>query len=116
MIDWPATLPQALLREGFAQTLPENVLRSPDDMGPPVARRQYSAGYEVVEGQVYLTRAQSVELDDFYTETLMGGTLPFRWKNPLTKEPAVLQFAEEIEYEPRGQGWVATLPLIVRTS
>ena len=43
-IDWPATLPQEILAEGYEEGLPDVLVRTKMDAGPDKVRRRATAG------------------------------------------------------------------------
>lgn len=90
---WPASLPQRLQASPGATEQPPNVvLETQMDVGPPKARRRYTAGFRIVGGTLALTHAQRATLDAFFMDTLEGGALPFDWVHPITAEPATMRF------------------------
>ncbi len=65
MAIWPVTLPQRFLAEpGVEETMPDIVIETEMDAGPPKIRRRYTAGYRHVTGSLKLTRAQRTTLDE----------------------------------------------------
>lgn len=74
---WPDTLPQVPLRDGYARTPRDNVLRSQPDQGAPIQRTQFSAILYDVTASIVVTTAQLATFRTFYQEN--AGT-PFMWK------------------------------------
>jgi hypothetical protein len=83
MATWPGTLPPRLLVEGYQERLPNNKLRTEMDAGPAKQRRRYTAAVRPITGAQVLTQAQVAALKTFHNTTLLGGTQPFDWTDPI---------------------------------
>ena len=55
---WPTTLPQELLRSGYSQSLPDNVIRTSVDAGPEQTRRRFTSATSPLNGRVIISSAQ----------------------------------------------------------
>lgn len=109
MVSWPSTLPQHLLVQGFGQSLPEGRVRSANDVGPPKVRRRSSQNIYIITGQMVMTFDQWADLQTFVNSTTGGGTLPFLFRDPLSKiEPKL-----EIDFT-AGTALIQGMPLLVR--
>jgi len=109
MVSWPPTLPQHLLVQGFGQSLPEGRVRSANDVGPPKVRRRSSQNIYIITGQMVMTFDQWADLQTFVNSTTGGGTLPFLFRDPLSKiEPKL-----EIDFT-AGTALIQGMPLLVR--
>jgi hypothetical protein len=109
MVSWPPTLPQHLLVQGFGQSLPEGRVRSANDVGPPKVRRRSSQNVYIITGQMVMTFDQWADLQTFVNSTTGGGTLPFLFRDPLSKiEPKL-----EIDFT-AGTALIQGMPLLVR--
>jgi hypothetical protein len=91
---WPVTLPQKLTIDDFQQTLPDVLIKTDMDAGPPKVRRRFTAGIASVEGHIYVTSAQLETLIDFYNLSLLGGSLRFAWLDPTFQEYAEMRFTK----------------------
>lgn len=80
--EWPASLPQELLMDGYSQGLPDNLMRVDMDIGPAKTRRRATSAVEPVSGQMLMSAAQVATLGNFYLNTLLGGSLRFSWHRP----------------------------------
>lgn len=82
MTDWPATLPQSPLIEGFEYEFGEGAIHTEMDIGPPKSRRRSSS---VAEPLIYPILVDMTQLSDlktfFYTTTGMGVS-PFNMPTP----------------------------------
>lgn len=90
--DWPTTLPTALLLSGYSQSLANVTLRTKMDVGPAKVRRRSSAGIEPVNGKIVLNKTELGYLRTFHDDTLLGGSLRFAWKEPITAAAVEFRF------------------------
>lgn len=111
---WPSTLPDDVLVQGYAESFPNLVVRTPMDAGPAQTRRRYTAAVRPLRVTIPLTRAQVALLDTFYTDTLEGGALEFTWTHPRTQSVVTLRFVSPPQPVPdSGAWWRAELDLEV---
>ncbi len=109
---WPLTLPQYVSSEGLSEKPPELTLKTDMDAGGPKRRRRYTAGEREINCHIQLTNDETAILDDFYTNTLASGSLPFDWIHPRTHSPATFFIDEEPDISlVRGNIWRANLKL-----
>lgn len=102
---WPSTLPASPLAESYAETAPENVIRSAADQGPAKLRRRTTAAVRGLRLAYILSAAQTAVLDGFYLQELQGGSLPFLQVHPRTGEEAVMRFKGPPEYASLNGGY-----------
>lgn len=93
-IDWPATLPQYLMINGFSQKFADNMLASSVDVGISKRRKRYTVAKKPVTGSIYITSEQKTILEDFYDVSLGGGVLRFNWVDPITQDEVEMRFAD----------------------
>ncbi|OFW39227.1 MAG: hypothetical protein A3J29_16110 [Acidobacteria bacterium RIFCSPLOWO2_12_FULL_67_14b] len=98
---WPATLPQAPLRDGFGETGGVLAARSPMDKGPAKLRR-LGAKPSRLAVAYWMTSAQVETLRTFIESTIKG-TARFGWPHPRT------QATVEARLIPGGEGDYYTL-------
>jgi hypothetical protein len=96
--DWPETLPQNLLIDGYGESPPDLLLRSSMEAGPAKVRRRATAGIRPVKGKMVLTGSQVDIFDDFYNNVLLGGSLRFSWVKPRDGTTAVEMRITEKSY------------------
>ncbi|MBE1208104.1 hypothetical protein [Aminobacter carboxidus] len=116
MVDvWPATLPQYLLADGYSEAQGDGRLRTQPDVGPPKVRLRSSAMPGPLQGRMMMSGAQRAILDNFVKTTLIKGTLPFTFPDPLTRDPILVRFAANLPVwtSPGGDTFVASLDLEV---
>lgn len=94
-VEWPITLPQSLLINGYSRTPPKLVSRTNMEVGPPKLRRRYTAGMQSISGAINVTSEQLATFNTFYNDTLLGGALRFSWYNPETRLDSEFIFTNE---------------------
>ena len=99
MANWPSTLPQEPIKEGYTETAPNTLIRTNMDAGPAKIRRRYTAGVRTFNMDLFLTTAQVEILDIFYMTTTKGGSEQWTWKNPRTAAVANFRFVSEPTYK-----------------
>lgn len=77
VIDWPATLPQITLQQGYSEGNVDNLIVTGMASGPEKRRPKGTEGYLPVTITMNLTYAQKVIFDDFYKNTITYGAEPF---------------------------------------
>jgi hypothetical protein len=116
MVDWPTTLPDLQLL-GLTEQRQEARLRSQMDAGPPKMRRRFTAAVVQYQIPVIFTGAQKQTFDAFYKTTLLEGSLPFVWDDPVTDAAVSFTFREAPTFRldlgglPNNRIWTATLAL-----
>lgn len=116
MVDvWPATLPQYLLAEGFAQAFGDGRLRTRTDTGPAKARGRSSAMPAPLQGQMIMDGDQFATFCTFVTTTLGKGVLPFMFPDPVTGDPILIRIGENMpRWTSKGaDNWLVSLDLEV---
>lgn len=91
-IDWPSTLPQDVLQQGYQEDMPETTIRTQMDEGPAKIRRWGTAAVRNIKAQQTLTTSERAILDTFFNTTIQGGSLRFNWVHPVTKVAAEFRF------------------------
>lgn len=81
MTTWPLTLPQAFTVDNYQETLPNNVVATNMDQGPPKRRRRSVSNIGNVTGSMVMSSAQWAILKYFFQNTVME-TLPFDFPDP----------------------------------
>ena len=98
---WPSTLPQSPLIEGFSDTPQDSVLRSNMD-GYSKQRNRFTATIGNVEESYLLTPTQYATLKVFFHTTLGNGATDFIKNNPETGFDEVYRFSST--YSPKYDG------------
>jgi len=112
MATWPVSLPQSPLIQGNNEQAPNNVIRTPMDVGPPKVRRRATAGVRNYTYQFHMTTTQVATLDTFYNDTLSGGSLEFDWTNPRTNNTEYFRFVTPPIYQKIGPDlWLVNINL-----
>jgi len=81
-IDWPATLPQRPLADGYSEQGPTDMLASPVERGPDKRRRAGAPSPGRISFTLALTPAQADALDTFFEVTTRYGVFRFNWPHP----------------------------------
>ena len=80
---WDASLPQRLLVKSYSESPADVLLRTSMDFGPAKVRRRGTAGPRPVSGSIIVTAAELATFKTFFNTTLLGGSLRFRWCDPI---------------------------------
>lgn len=83
---WPSTLPQTPKRGTFNGGPRDNRRKFVPDHGQPILRRATTAIVMAYQGVVFpnLSNTQRTTFETFFDTTLVGGTIPFQWADPVT--------------------------------
>jgi hypothetical protein len=96
MVDWPSTLPCTLVTDGNSGGVGDGRIRSATDTGPGKVRRRTTAMAKPITGSLIMTVAEIAILEDFIEDDLMGGTLVFNFKDPMTHALVPMRFGEQL--------------------
>ena len=102
MTEWPETLPQRPLADGYTEDAPDALIRSRNDQGPEKIRRRTSAAPRNMRMVYLLSAEQTAALDAFYLETLKGGSLQFSAPHPRNGTEVAMRFLAPPSYESAG--------------
>jgi hypothetical protein len=91
-VTWPLTLPQPFLVAGYSETFPNVMERTQMDAGPARVRRTMSGNVRPYTGQQIMNDTQVGILDDFFMNTLSGGTIRFIFPTPRTGTTGEFRF------------------------
>lgn len=92
---WPAGLPQYLLVAGFSRRFRKNKIRTPMEYGPVKQRRRGTSAPAPIKGVIQLKAGQVSTLEAFHDTTLVDGTLPFDWVEPVSQTAVTCRFVSE---------------------
>lgn len=95
---WPSTLPTELLQRGYSQSSPDVVLRSSVDAGPAKIRRRITQNIQPVTGNLILSLTELGYIRTFYDTTLLGGSLRFSWKDPVSLSTKEFRFTAPLKW------------------
>lgn len=112
MVDWPNTLPQSPLLDGYTEKTKDNTLRSQNDIGPPKMRPRSTAYTDDISVRFIITTTQKGYLDTFYKTTLRGGALTYQWQGPTDSSPKTYSMTAP-EYSPlTGAKWMVAFQVM----
>lgn len=112
MATWPASLPQYMNADSYAEAALDGTIRTGMDAGPDFVRRRFSAVPVQISGNLILSKTQVATLETFYNTTLAGGVDTIDWTHPRTGSSAVLRFLSPPQYRAYSDDlWQASLSL-----
>lgn len=97
---WPLTLPAAPLLDACRDIPADIVLRTRMEQGPAKLRRRTTAGVGKLQLAYILSMDETADLETFYRETLLGGTLAFDFTHPRSGDAISCRFARPPEFQP----------------
>lgn len=90
---WPVSLPQEPLAPGFTRRPdPSGRIASQMDVGPSKVRRRRALRTKPFDVTYPIPRDDFGDFEEFFEDTIEGGTLPFDWPDPLTEETVRVRF------------------------
>jgi hypothetical protein len=92
---WPTTLPQALLLNGASKGIGDGLLEYQPETGPSMTRRRSSAVMRPLVGAVILTDAQIATFEAFFYTTILTGSLPFNFPDPISGATLLVKFTKQ---------------------
>lgn len=75
-VDWPASLPQKVLKDGFSYTTQSAIIRSETDAGYPLIRRRFTAVTKTMSITMVFTPEEFEIFETFFTNSQSNPTLP----------------------------------------
>ena len=81
-INWPSTLPQFILEEGYTRNLRSNLVVTNMSTGPTKVRRRNTKRINDLQCTIALSQAQLVIFETFFLSDLGLGSLSFNFPNP----------------------------------
>lgn len=109
---WPETLPQAFMEDGFSYTPGKLADRSPAGVEPPIARQIRLGAADTLKGSMLMTRDQYDRLLVFWKQTLKGGTYRFTAKLNGDTQSATYSIENEPAWSAKGR--LVEVPLEMR--
>lgn len=101
---WPSSLPATPLAEGFQETAPDLIARSPMEVGPAKTRARQTAGVSKLRLAFRMTPAQLAIFRAFLKTDLQNRAIAFTWTHPITGAVGYYRIAEPPVYEPIAAG------------
>lgn len=106
MAMWPFS--ENMLRDGYVETVPNNVIRSTMDKGPQKVRRRTTANVRKIEFQLKFTRPELQTFDDFY---LANDSVAFDFTHPRTNQQVRARFTDVPSYSLNETVWQVAVKL-----
>ena len=91
---WPATLPQFVLRGGYAEGFQSTVLFSPTDSGRAKRRQRFLSAPKELNVVIPMDDAELLIFTTFLEEELAGGALSFTFPHPRLGTNVTVAFRE----------------------
>lgn len=117
-VQWPTTIPATPLLDGYSSARQNNRVESNVDAGLSKQRARFMAVPKQVSEQFIMNNAEKTTFENFYDNTLEGGSLQFTKESPETGVNTIYRFSGDSvpEYEVAGYGkggtiWRITLSL-----
>lgn len=104
MVDWPVSLPQYPLADGWRETAPDNIIRTAMDTGPAKVRRRGTAAPWTATAAFRLTAAQLATFRTFLAVDLADRSLSYDWAHPVTADAATWRITEPPQVVPIAGG------------
>jgi len=79
---WPDSLPTYPDDGAYTELLPNSLLITPQDIGPPKVRRRGTGFPSIAKVSYTLTQAQVATFTSFFLDSVEGGSEFFRWPHP----------------------------------
>lgn len=111
-INWPESLPQQMLLEGYNEEPAKYKVRTEMDAAIAKQRPRFSTMTGPYTGAMIMSQVQYNIFKDFFIKTLGNGCLEFNIPKPGSIETQVVRFTGE-DYQPskRGIWWIVVLNL-----
>lgn len=107
--NWPSTLPEYVLEQGFSEQMPDQLLQTSMEAGRSKTRRRYSTNNPAFTVSIAMTLAQRAIFEDFIDDDLVGGSLPFTWVHPLHRTAANFQLRKPMpKWTVRGEAHIVS--------
>lgn len=111
---WPEELPPAPLVERYQEVLADTTIRTKMDQGPAKTRQRTTAGVAELNVSYLLSRSQTAVLENFFADTLAGGSISFIYPHPRREAPVTARFRKPPQISARnGQYYMTRLELEV---
>lgn len=113
MPEYPATLPQFFIVQGFSERPAAPVVRSQVEAGEPKTRLREDIDIAHIDGRIRMTVAQYEVFRTWYRDDLGHGSLAFDWVHPMTRDAAVCRFRDHYQASVQGIYYVVQVSLAV---
>ena len=111
---WPVGVPTDVLINGYNESPPDNVLRSPMDVGPDKIRQRSTSAPRPMTWVIVMTTSELATFDSWFTGTLSYGALTFNFTLPRTSVSDEVRFTSQPDYQKMGGDyWSVVMPIEV---
>lgn len=88
-IDWPITLPELPLHDGYSAQQQSGVIKDDRYSGKINRRRRFTATSKFHNVDVVLTKTEYLIFLNFFNISIAGGAIPFVYKNPIFQNGSI---------------------------
>lgn len=113
MTNWPASLPQCFLPNGYTEEGPDNLLSSGNDIGPDKVRKRTSSAPYPMSGVLKCSSTQKIAFKDFFKNDIMSGAKAFYFPNSEEGDPLLVRIIPPYKLSRVGVSWRIKLDLEV---
>lgn len=113
MTDWPTSLPQKLLVDGFSQQGADNLIASENDTGPAKLRRRTTSSPSLLAGSLVLTSVQKATFKTFVSDTLSGAVKAFYFPDSDGGSDLLVRINPDYNFVSLGIDWKVSFDLEV---
>lgn len=92
---WPGTLPQALQINNATLGEADGTVEYAPDSGPTISRLASSGAMAPISGSVICTSDQIATFRTFFVTTILGGSLPFNFPDPMGGSALLVKFTKQ---------------------
>ncbi|NLS03626.1 hypothetical protein HGP14_09680 [Rhizobium sp. P32RR-XVIII] len=111
--DWPSTLPQSFLRDGYAEEGADNLIVSEMSVGPAKMRRRTTANVRKISGGIRVTDDQFATLRSFVSDTIADRAMPFIFPDPHGGADLLVRMTSTYKVATLGLEWRVDIELEV---
>lgn len=92
MVDWPASLPQTPLQDGYSEELQNVIISSQPDIGPAKLRKRTSAGVKKYNLSFLMSSTQYNTFITFFEGDANYGATKFNFDDPISGTSSEFRF------------------------
>ena len=113
MTNWPVSLPQCFLPNGYSEEGADNLISSSNEIGPDkVRRRSTSAPYRIT-GVLKCSATQKIIFRDFFHNDIKSGSKTFYFPNSEGGDPLLVRIIPPYNLSRVGVSWRVKIDLEV---
>ncbi|MBX4884046.1 hypothetical protein HJA90_10670 [Rhizobium bangladeshense] len=110
---WPATLPQAFLKDGYSEEEADNLLASNVSVGPAKVRRRTTSDVYPITGSMMMSEAQRQIFRSFVQADTKDRAIAFTFPDPHGGSALLVRMRQPPSYAAIGISWRVQIALEV---